>query len=82
MREIFFIILIGYMSYVTAEATGLSAIMTLFCCGFTQSHYAFYNISEDAQKGNVLAINTLGHAAEAFLFAYLGKHSYVIQSLR
>lgn len=40
------------------------------------SHYTFHNISETSQKGSVMAINTLGHAAEAFLFIYLGIGIY------
>lgn len=55
---------------------GYSAIMTLFVCGVTMSHYTFHNISEQAQKGSVMTINTLGHAAEAFLFIYLGIGIY------
>lgn len=55
---------------------GLSAIMALFVCGITMSHYTFHNISEPSQKGSVMTINTLGHAAEAFLFIYLGIGIY------
>ena len=40
------------------------------------SHYTFHNISEPSQKGSEMTINTLGHAAEAFLFIYLGIGIY------
>lgn len=72
VREVFLIILIAYLSYVTAELLEMSGIMTLFCCGITMSQYTFYNISKKSQRGARLAVDTLGHAAEAFLFTYLG----------
>lgn len=78
VREICIVILVAYLAYITAEATEMSGIMTIFCVGFTLSHYAFYNISPESQKGSVLAINTIAHAAEAFLFAYLGLAVYAV----
>jgi sodium/hydrogen exchanger-like protein 6/7 len=78
VREVCLVILVAYLSYIVAEATEMSGIMTIFCCGFTLSHYAFYNISEESQVGSTLAINTIAHAAEAFLFAYLGLAMYGI----
>ena len=75
-KEVFLIVLFAYLSYILSEMWGMSAIMTLFVCGVTMSHYTFHNISEQSQKGSVMAINTLGHAAEAFLFIYLGIGIY------
>jgi solute carrier family 9 (sodium/hydrogen exchanger), member 8 len=78
VKEVFLIILIGYLSYIIGEATGLSAIMSLFVCGVTMSHYTFHNVSKEAQAGSVVTINTLGHATEAFLFIYLGLGIFTI----
>lgn len=75
-KEVFLILLFSYLSYVLSEMLGMSAIMTLFVCGVTMSHYTFHNLSEESQKGSIMAINTLGHAAEAFLFIYLGIGIY------
>lgn len=75
-KEVFLILLFSYLSYVLSEMAGWSAIMTLFVCGVTMSHYTYHNISEEAKKGSVITINTLGHAAEAFLFIYLGIGIY------
>ena len=75
-KEVFLILLLSYLSYVLSEMAGMSAIMTLFVCGVTMSHYTYHNISEESKKGSVMAINTLGHAAEAFLFIYLGIGIY------
>ena len=72
VMEIFFLLLASYLCYVIAEMSAFSGIMTIFCCGFTMSHYAYYNISEESKNGSVLTVSTLGYAAEAFLFTYLG----------
>jgi NhaP-type Na+/H+ or K+/H+ antiporter len=44
-RESTMIVIIGYTSYISAEAFGYSGVISLFCCGITLSHYAYYNIS-------------------------------------
>lgn len=75
-KEVFLILLFSYLSYILSEMWGLSAIMTLFVCGVAMSHYTYHNISKQSQKGSVMTINTLGHAAEAFLFIYLGIGIY------
>lgn len=36
------------------------------------SYYTLYNMSSKSRKGSQLAVETIGQAAEAFLFAYLG----------
>jgi NhaP-type Na+/H+ or K+/H+ antiporter len=41
VREIFLLILFAYASYITSEMLGFSWVITLFCCGLTQSYYAF-----------------------------------------
>lgn len=48
VKEVFLIILIGYLSYIIGEALELSAIMSLFVCGVTMSHYTFHNVSKEA----------------------------------
>ena len=71
-REVFLILLIAYLAYVVSEMLHLSGIMTIFCCGMTMSYYTLYNMSTKSRKGSQLAVETIGHAAEAFLFAYMG----------
>lgn len=78
VMELFLIVLLGYLSYIIVEAIAYSAIMSLFTCGVTMSHYTFHNISAKAREGSVLAINTLGHSTEAFLFIYLGLSLFTI----
>lgn len=71
-REVFLILLVAYLGYVVSEMCHLSGIMTIFCCGMTMSYYTLYNMSSKSRKGSQLAVETIGHAAESFLFAYTG----------
>ncbi len=48
VKEIFFLILMAYLGYMISEICSFSGIMTLFCTGFTMSHYAYYNVSKDS----------------------------------
>jgi solute carrier family 9 (sodium/hydrogen exchanger), member 6/7 len=79
VREIFLLMLFAYVSYIASEILGLSGIMTLLCCGLAMSHYAYNNLSSKSKIGSVLAIETIGHAAEAFLFTYLGLSIYGVE---
>lgn len=36
------------------------------------SYYTFFNLSSKSRKGSQLTVETIGHAAEAFLFTYMG----------
>jgi NhaP-type Na+/H+ or K+/H+ antiporter len=54
-------------------------VITLFCCGVVMGQYAYKNLSSKSKIGSVLAIETLGHAAEAFVFTYLGLCVYGIE---
>lgn len=78
-REVFLILLVSYLSYVVSEMCHLSGIMTIFCCGMTMSYYTLYNLSHKSRKGSQLAVETIGHAAEAFLFTYMGLSLFGIQ---
>lgn len=80
IRETSFMILIAYLSYQTAEALNLSGIISLFVCGIAMAHYTFHNLSEESQKGTVLAFDTVGYLAEALVFAYLGLTVFWIET--
>ena len=66
------ILLFAYLSYIVSEMLSYSGIMTLFCSGFAMGHYAYQNLSKHSKIGSRLAVETLGYAAEAFVFTYLG----------
>jgi len=78
-REVFLILLVAYLAYVVSEMCHFSGIMTIFCCGMTMSYYCLYNMSIRSRKGSQLAVETIGHAAEAFLFTYMGLSLFGIQ---
>jgi len=82
VREIFLLMLTAYLSYIFSEMCGFSGIMTLFSCGFTMSNYAYQNLSKKSKIGSGLAIETIGHGAEAFVFTYLGLSVYGIEESR
>jgi NhaP-type Na+/H+ or K+/H+ antiporter len=63
----------------TSEMFGFSGVITLFCCGLTMSYYAFQNLSPKSKISSTLAIETIGHPAEAFVFTYLGLGIYGMQ---
>lgn len=77
-KECMILFAIAYLSYLIAEGLHLSGIMTLFCCGFTMSHYAFHNVLPECQTGSLLAVETLSSVAEGFLYVYLGMSSMSI----
>lgn len=76
VREIFLLLLFAYTSYIVSELIGFSGVITLFVCAFTMAYYSFQNLSPQSKIGSVLAIETIGHAAEAFVFTYLGLCIY------
>lgn len=72
VKETSLMILTAYLSYQTSEILKLSGIISLFVCGIVMAHYTFHNLSDESQKGTVLAFDTVGYLAEALVFAYLG----------
>ena len=56
VKETMVIFIFGYLSYLVADLLGQSGIISLFCCGFTLAHYAYFNISSEAQVGSKVAV--------------------------
>ena len=44
------------------------------------SYYTIYNLSNKSRKGSQLSVQTIGSAAEAFLFAYMGLSLFGISA--
>ena len=80
VKECTIIMVFAYLSYLFSERFEFSGIITLFCCGFTMSHYAYHNISEEGQQGSMIAIATVASIAESFLYVYLGLSALTISS--
>ncbi len=79
-RETTLVIMMGYLAYVVSELLDFSGIMTIFICGVTMNHYAWYNLSIKSQQGTKLAFNVLAQGAEAFTFTYLGMTATTVGS--
>jgi NhaP-type Na+/H+ or K+/H+ antiporter len=77
IKETSLILLTGYSSYLFSELLSLSGIISLFTCSVIMGHYCYLNISEESQRGTVVAFDTVGYLAEAFVFAYLGTDDVI-----
>uniref|UniRef100_A0A803Q595 Cation/H+ exchanger transmembrane domain-containing protein n=1 Tax=Cannabis sativa TaxID=3483 RepID=A0A803Q595_CANSA len=71
-REIALMILMPYLSYMTAQLFDLSAILTVFFCGIVMSHYAWHNVTESSRVTTKHIFAILSFAAEIFIFVYVG----------
>ncbi|CDW76774.1 sodium hydrogen exchanger [Stylonychia lemnae] len=79
-KEIIIILVFAYTSYLLSEHFEQSGIITLFCCGFTMSHYAYHNVSQECQVASKIIVETASQIAESFLFVYLGLSALSIQT--
>ncbi|KAJ0989753.1 hypothetical protein J5N97_008109 [Dioscorea zingiberensis] len=71
-REIALMVLMAYLSYMLAELSQLSGILTVFFCGIVMSHYAWYNVTEKSRITTRHIFATLSFIAETFIFLYVG----------
>ncbi|KAL8121637.1 hypothetical protein AgCh_018393 [Apium graveolens] len=78
-REIAIMILMAYLSYMLAELSDLSAILTVFFCGIVMSHYTWHNVTESSRVTTKHAFATLSFIAEIFIFLYVGMDALDIE---
>lgn len=62
--------------YMVSDVLALSAIVTLLAAGICISHYAWYNLSHVAREVSSVAVETIGCAAESFVFVYIGLTTF------
>ena len=72
VQEISIIIIFAFSSYVIAELSELSAILSLLFCSITLSNYAFFNLSFLAREQSCIVVKIMASCSEGFIFAYLG----------
>ncbi|GAV87256.1 Na_H_Exchanger domain-containing protein [Cephalotus follicularis] len=70
IREIAFMVLMAYLSYLSAELLELSGILAVFFCGTLMSHYAWHNVTDGSR------ITTRHVLAETFIFVYVGMDAF------
>ncbi|KAK8982239.1 hypothetical protein V6N11_037412 [Hibiscus sabdariffa] len=81
-REVALMILMAYLSYMMAELSSLSSILTVFFCGILMSHYTWHNVTESSRITTKHAFATLSSISEIFIFLYVGMDALDIEKWR
>nr|ABC46405.1 Na+/H+ antiporter Nhx1 [Karelinia caspia] len=81
-REVALMILMAYLSYITAEVFELSGILTVFFCGIVMSHYAWHNVTHKSQVTTKHSFATMSYISEVFIFLYVGMDSLDVEKWR
>lgn len=71
-QELSVIALLSYLSYLLADVSGLSAILSLFVCGVVVSHYALHNVSPEGRHATMTGFRTASYLSEGIIFIYVG----------
>lgn len=79
IKECTIMIMFAYLSYLVAEQTALSGIISLFSCGLFMAHYAYWNISKRARVGTEMAVCTIANCNQSFLYIYMGLSAFSIE---
>lgn len=74
--EVALIGITSYLSYLLAELAGMSGILAVFFAGITISHYAYYNISQEAQGTTKQAFATMSLISEQVIFVFVGLDTF------
>lgn len=78
-REVALMMLMAYLSYMLAELSYLSGILTVFFCGIVMSHYTWHNVTQSSRTTTKHAFATLSFVAEIFIFLYVGMDALDIE---
>lgn len=70
--EVLVVGVLGLLAYIAADTLGLSAILAVFFCGITMSHYTWHNLAPAAQTITLHTFRIIASVAEKVLFAYSG----------
>lgn len=78
-REVALMMLMAYLSYMLAELSYLSGILTVFFCGIVMSHYTWHNVTQSSRITTKHSFATLSFVAEIFIFLYVGMDALDIE---
>lgn len=67
-----FVFVLPYLSYLTAEMFGLSAILAICTCGITMKQYVKGNLTHEAASSVKYFIRMLAQSSETAVFMFLG----------
>lgn len=65
-------VLFPYFSYMLAEGSGLSGIVSILFTGIVMKHYSYTNLSEKSQVFAASFFHLISSLAETFVFIYMG----------
>eukprot|EP00727_Mastigamoeba_balamuthi_P008048 m51a1_g3864 putative sodium hydrogen exchanger 3 (604) ;mRNA; f:416916-419495 len=72
MYDISLLLLMAYISYLTAEVVKMSGVLALFICAVVMSHYCWYTISARARVALFTTAGTLDFVSQLVVFFCLG----------
>ncbi|KAG6392996.1 hypothetical protein SASPL_147226 [Salvia splendens] len=78
-REVAIMMLMAYLSYMSAELFYLSGILTVFFCGIVMSHYTWHNVTQNSRVTTKHTFATMSFVAETFIFLYVGMDALDIE---
>ena len=79
VKETTLMLMFAYLSYLLAEESSLSGIISMFSSGLFMAHYAYWNISKKAKIGTELAVNSIAGISQSFLYIYMGLSAFSIE---